>query len=449
MKVLMFMKSVSLRGGVETWLGELVPGLTASGVECLVVLMKGMQANRPELVISEHPDWKVRLADGRGLDRHGRVHILTRILLEERPDVVIPLGVVDAFESAAIAKIAGVNFFLVARTQGNLPEMVADIGLYRRWIDRVVTPGRLAGRVLVEWGGFSESSMELIPNGADLPVCRRRERNFGETLRLGFVGRMTGRDKRPQDLIPLVRELDQAQVDYTLTVVGDGPELPRLQAALGGHPRVVLKGGLSRETVYRDVYPTLDVLVLTSSSESFGIVLVEAMMNGVVPICSRYDGFHTQRLVIEGETGDSFPVGDMCAAAQCIKSLSQDEMRLQVWSANAVRSAQTYSWPRCVENWIRFLKNLSVQKPVCPAEQPPRPASPVPSRLTRVGLPDSWVFGLRLLRRRILGPSVPPGGEEWPLFRTDHPESVLAEVREVIARLEANASMKQASGMNS
>ena len=46
-------------------------------------------------------------------------------------------------------------------------------------------------------------------------------------------------------------------------------------AVLGNSDR--LESG-DYEALYREVFPALDVLVMTSASEAFGIVLVEALM---------------------------------------------------------------------------------------------------------------------------------------------------------------------------
>ena len=65
-------------------------------------------------------------------------------------------------------------------------------------------------------------------------------------------------------------------------------------------------------------YPNLDVLVVPSlnSTESFGLVQIEAMMNGVPVIASDLPGVR-QPVVITG-MGRTFPVGDSAALAQAL-----------------------------------------------------------------------------------------------------------------------------------
>jgi glycosyltransferase involved in cell wall biosynthesis len=71
-------------------------------------------------------------------------------------------------------------------------------------------------------------------------------------------------------------------------------------------------------------YPNLDVLVVPSlnSTESFGLVQIEAMMNGVPVIASNLPGVR-QPVAITG-MGRTFPVGDPGALAEALSSVLAD-----------------------------------------------------------------------------------------------------------------------------
>jgi glycosyltransferase involved in cell wall biosynthesis len=440
-RVLFFMHSSSPIGGVETWLDHATVHFGAHGFEPVVALVRGLKYNSPERYRQFHPDLPTIEVDGRGFDREGRVRALMRCMRSVRPSVVLPLGIVDANEAVIRSKLAGVDVRLLARAQGNLEPMLADLRNYRDWIDQVVCPGRLTRQVLVQWAGFEPGRVRNISNGADVPVAPRTARVSGAPLRLGYVGRLSQPDKRALDLVPLCRELERLGIDFSLDVVGDGPCAGDLRAGLQDWAaKVRFHGAMPREAIYRGIYPGLDALMMTSSSEAFGIVLVEAMMHGVVPVSSRYHGFRNERLVVEGETGLAFDVGDMAAAAQAVRTLQERPALLEALSAGATRTGLQYTWNNCMSKWQGTLERLVTQPVLCGRELPRTPERAPAGRLERIGLPPGLVDGVRRLRRKLLGPAVPLGGEEWPLYYRMHSPALLAEVTAAIERLECAAA---------
>jgi glycosyltransferase involved in cell wall biosynthesis len=147
-----------------------------------------------------------------------------------------------------------------------------------------------------------EDRLRYIPNGAREAVCPRVPREPGSPLRLGFVGRLADVDKRAGDLLPFVQALASSGEAFHLTIAGDGPERAKLAQALASYPATFL-GARTSEQLFREVYPKLDVLLLFSESEAFGIALVEAMRHGVVPVSSRFVGCAAEAIAVHGDTG--------------------------------------------------------------------------------------------------------------------------------------------------
>ncbi|GHC05648.1 hypothetical protein GCM10010080_19390 [Thermomonas carbonis] len=443
------MQTSSTLGGVETWLDRTCSYLATRGFEPVVGLARGLANNNPARYRQQHPDLDTIEVDGRGLNRDGRVRALMRGIRKVRPAIVLPLGVVDANAAVVRCKLDGDDVRLLAHAQGNLPPMLADLRLYRDWFDRVVCPGRLTRRMLVEWGGFAPERVEHIPNGADAPIVERLPRRNDGVLRLGYVGRLSQPDKRVLDLVPLCHELIRLRVPFELDVAGDGPARTELAAGLAEFgSRVRMLGPKDQQTLYREIFPTLDVLMMTSASEAFGIVLVEAMMHGVVPVSSRYHGFHSEGLVLEGETGLAFEVGDMAGAARAVQDLHAKPDRLQALAARARLHGAGYTWERSLSQWEASLRTVA-EEPVLHATTHPIAMSAGESgRLERLGVSTGMVDRLRRLRRAVLGPAVPAGGEEWPLFHRFHKAEQLAAIREELLRIDglAERAVPEAAG---
>ena len=106
-------------------------------------------------------------------------------------------------------------------------------------------------------------------------------------IQIGTVARLV-----PQKNIPLLlgalKELNsQASPGFNLTIVGSGPlktMLQSLSADLGIEKMVTWKGQLQEVSSF---YRSLDVFVLPSDYEGFGLVLLEAMSQGVPVIARR------------------------------------------------------------------------------------------------------------------------------------------------------------------
>jgi len=104
-----------------------------------------------------------------------------------------------------------------------------------------------------------------------------------------------------------------------LLIVGEGPAFPALRALsvrLGLSDRVVFAG------VRRDIaglLPLMDVFVLPSLYEGFGIALVEAMAAGRPVVATAVGGI--PEVVVQGETGLLVPPGDPGALGDAIAHL--------------------------------------------------------------------------------------------------------------------------------
>lgn len=76
--------------------------------------------------------------------------------------------------------------------------------------------------------------------------------------------------------------------DFLFDVVGDGPEMPslkKLTEKLGESRHVVFHGHLAREKA-QEIVSHAQVFIMVSTTEAFGLVYVEAMAKGCIPIAT-------------------------------------------------------------------------------------------------------------------------------------------------------------------
>jgi len=138
--------------------------------------------------------------------------------------------------------------------------------------------------------------------------------------------------KRIRDVVSVFAQV-ASQIDCRLVLVGDGPDAPvarELASELGVLERVTFVGVVDRVAPLLDA---ADILLLPSSTESFGLVALEAMASGVPVIASDVGGI--PEVVEHGVTGYLAPVGDVDQMARDTLSLLADAHRYRSFSAAA------------------------------------------------------------------------------------------------------------------
>lgn len=190
--------------------------------------------------------------------------------------------------------------------------LIPGLGLWRHrmrlrgWVrslmpHRVITVSDAVRERLRRDYRFASNKMVTIHNGADpsrfqpsLPLrkqTRDRWQTAEDTLVFGSLRRFV-----PEKGLDLAIEAFRRFVEVhperhsILVLLGEGPEEVRLreQAETLGLRGRVLFPGFTREPWL--VYPAIDVFVMPSRDESFGIALAEAMLCGCLPIATRVGG---------------------------------------------------------------------------------------------------------------------------------------------------------------
>jgi glycosyltransferase involved in cell wall biosynthesis len=125
---------------------------------------------------------------------------------------------------------------------------------------------------------------------------------------------------------------------WTLDVVGDGPARSAVDAALAPFGHRVTRHGLVRDrSRLAALYARADLLVWPAVNEAFGMVFLEAALQGCPAVAGRYGG--VPGVVLDGDSGVLVPGGDPAAFAAAIAALIAEPNRLAALSAGARRLA--------------------------------------------------------------------------------------------------------------
>ncbi|HET9852463.1 MAG TPA: glycosyltransferase [Candidatus Limnocylindrales bacterium] len=155
--------------------------------------------------------------------------------------------------------------------------------------------------------------------------------------------------KAPHGVVEMFAAVRERR-DAELWLIGDGPELPSVVAALD-------RRGLRRDVRvlgYRTEVGRLlaqcDVLLMSSLEESFCLAALEAMAAGLAVVGPDVGGF--TEVTGRGRTGMLYERGDYAAAARLVETLlSDDELRLGLRRA-ATEDARTFSVTAAVEAYL-------------------------------------------------------------------------------------------------
>lgn len=251
------------------------------------------------------------------------------------------------------ALLAGVP--IVVKTLHNMgrwkgrPQLLADRLLARRTA-RVVCVSEYQRQAVLQQERLAPGRVVTISNGVDVSrfapaVDRARllaSAGFGEGGPIvGTVGRLI-EEKGHIHLLQAIPLILRRHPDARFLIVGDGRLRPRLASFLAGKPfrdRVNITG--LRPDV-PEMLSIMDVFVFPSLSEGFPIAPIEAMAARRPVACSKIP--QLDGVVIDGETGLSYPPADPPALAAAVCRLLDDPPLRERLAQNAFRLvSETYT----------------------------------------------------------------------------------------------------------
>jgi glycosyltransferase involved in cell wall biosynthesis len=279
---------------------------------------------------------------------------LARALRAARPDVLVCYG-----WAAPIAR-AAIGYCLLARVPllmyGDTTWQHSSSGRHR--VGRALALNLLLRRCAgaMSTGTFNREfyirhGMDprriwpgVCPVDTEMFAAARAERRPGTDgeLRIGFAGKLVAR-KGVDELLRAAALLPPGRA-WSVTVVGDGPLLPRLEALaaeLGLGDRVVFRG-FANTTEMPKLLASFDVVVIPSRLDLRVLVTTEAMAAGTAVIVSDATGvWGPGDLVEDGVTGLVYRSGEPAMLAGQLERLLDDPALLGAMQhAGAERSAR-------------------------------------------------------------------------------------------------------------
>jgi glycosyltransferase involved in cell wall biosynthesis len=236
-------------------------------------------------------------------------------------------------------------------------------------LDGMVVPSRPILEVLKKYG--VRTSAEIIPTGlrpesfnlGDGAAFRKRYGIPQERPVMLFLGRVA-HEKNIGFLLKVVQTVKARIPDVLLLIAGEGPAregLEREAEALGLAAHVHFIGYLDRHTELNDCYRAANVFVFSSRTETQGLVLLEAMAQGVPVVSTAEMG--TKDVLKEGH-GVWIAAEEVGVFSDKVVRLLTDDAARGALSLTAGHYARHWSAGSMAERMLDFYQSLQMQSMV-------------------------------------------------------------------------------------
>lgn len=217
---------------------------------------------------------------------------------------------------------------------------------------------------------FYEQKMKQYPIQVKfIPFCIDENKEYChpqfKNRDLVCVGRLS-KEKGSVELIDLFHKVHLKDSSIILHIIGDGPENENVKKRIqeyGLEEHVVLHGFQNKEHVYQ-IVEQCSLYVMTSYTESFGIVLLEAMSCGIP--CIAYDSAQGANEIIDNDVdGYLIPSRDEEKMAnQILKILNDSDLLLRL-SLAGLKKAKDYSYEVTSDKWNLLIDEINKKVRKC------------------------------------------------------------------------------------
>ena len=255
---------------------------------------------------------------------------------------------------------------------------VYGVEVYTRWVTPLIKPVvNWADHVICD-SSFTEKAVyrsanpkgtsvipcgvneeRILPDSTSSSYLRQRLGLAEETCIVSFLGRLVSR-KGVDCLIRAMKLLLDQGYSLHLVIGGSGPqrkEWENLVKHLGIRDHVTFLGLVAADDKAAHFFASSDVFVLpaiiekSGDTEGLGVVLLEAMANGVPVIATKVGGISD--IVVDGKTGFLVEQGNATRLAEKIALLYQDPaLRTTMGLAARERVRRFFSWSSIVERTL-------------------------------------------------------------------------------------------------
>ncbi|MFO7813914.1 MAG: glycosyltransferase [Pelovirga sp.] len=294
---------------------------------------------------------------------------MLKAVYEEDPDEIYvstpgPVGLlgvlIGRMLGTPVKGIYHTDFTMEAEAIIDQPEVSALIEKYSQWFfnqfDTLLVP-TTEYMELLKKRGYRHRHMELFRRGLRTEHFKPQPVTIGKSgnnARLLYVGRVS-KDKNLDFLIDVYRRIRRQHAGTSLTIVGIGPYLETLRNNCADLPDVTFAGKVPY-TDLPELYNRHDLFLFPSTTDTFGMVVLEAQACGLPALVSDIGG--PREIVRDGQTGYVLDVsstqGWVTRLEEMLADLANGGNLCRLLGRNArERVESTYSWNTILQDMVR------------------------------------------------------------------------------------------------
>ena len=214
-------------------------------------------------------------------------------------------------------------------------------------------------RPLVDYARIKKTgNIIAIGNPVTIPVDLTGFNIEQKKKQLLYVGRMDYENKRVNRIVEAWQDVYEDYPDWELVLVGDGPHKSKLMGYVSDNKieRVRFEGFQVEPPI--KYYKDASIFMLTSDLEGFGLVIIESMSYGVVPVVyGSYEAVYD--IIRDGYSGfiTPFPY-DKEYTINKIKFLMDNDGRRKEMAGEAMLDAGKFTIDAISQQWYDVFKEV-------------------------------------------------------------------------------------------
>ncbi len=248
----------------------------------------------------------------------------------------------------------------------SVPFIQLFCAFYADACDGVIAPSRDVKELLLKYK--VKTPITVLPSGIDLEKFSRRDSQImrakynlsKDNILLLTVSRL-GPEKNLLFLLKAFQKIESAYPEARFMLVGEGPskkDLEAQSAKMGLKEKVIFTGEIPNEKI-PSFYSCADIFIFSSTSETQGLVVLEAMASGLPVVAVEANGVKD---MIENKKN-----GFLCSqniyefSKTILRLIKNPDLRKKV-SENAIKTVQNYSVEKSAKKLVEFYKKVQKQE---------------------------------------------------------------------------------------
>jgi len=316
-------------------------------------------SNNLKLNINEHKDI-INDIDSNNSKSLKSFYYLSKHLIKNDYDI-IHCHLFPTIYYCAILKKMGIIKVPLVTTEHNTHNKRRDISLLNPFeksiyksFDKIICISEGTKYNLRDWLGYSNDKLKTIYNGINLKKFsyERQKYDYDNKNKIKII--MVASFSKQKDQLTLIKSFSSLPNKYQLYFAGDGPKISEakdLVNKLKISDRVFFLG--NRDDI-PDLLKKMDIFILSSKWEGFGLVVVEAMASGLPVIATNISGLSE---IVDGY-GELFEKENTEELSNLILKISQNNFIYNELSNKSKERAKDFSLENMVKEYVETYEFL-------------------------------------------------------------------------------------------